>query len=68
MAIPCRYGHATRQYLGQADEKAFASAMRTPDNAGCPLGSDRFIRKLETLLHRRLRPRKRGRRRKKKPT
>jgi putative transposase len=49
-------------------DEAVVTRIRRWSNRGCPLGSDSFISKLETLLNRRLRPHKRGRPRKRKPT
>ena len=56
-----------RESICRPQDEAVLTHLRTWSNRGCPLGSDRFISKLEALLNRRLRPRKRGRPRKKKP-
>ncbi len=55
-----------RQYLGQADEEAFASAMRTRENTGRPLGEKTFVQRIGTLLGRDLLPKKPGRKRREK--
>ena len=55
-----------RESICQPQDEQTLMRFRTWSNRGCPLGSDSFLSKLETLLNRRLRPRKRGRPRKKK--
>ena len=54
-----------REFLRSPDDQDFADSIRTRTFNGRPLGSDRFIAKLETKLNRRLRPRPRGRPKKK---
>ena len=56
-----------RDAIGRPQDKAITERFRTWGNRGCPLGSDRFISKIETALNRRLRPLPRGRPRKKQP-
>jgi len=53
-----------REYLAEADEEAFASAMRTRENTGRPLGEKAFLQQIAALLGRDLLPRKPGRKRK----
>jgi len=50
-----------REAIARAQDEAIVAKLRDWSNRGCPLGSDRFIAKLERLLNRRLRPRPRGR-------
>jgi putative transposase len=50
-----------RKILRDPDDEAFIDRLRHQTTAGRPLGSDRFIAKLEAALNRRLRPRPRGR-------
>ena len=55
-----------RDAISRPQDKAIAERLRTWGNRGCPLGSDRFISKLETALNRRMRAarvRRRGGRR-----
>jgi len=59
---------AWREVLTAGDDPTELAALRVGLGRGRPLGSDRFIAKLETLLGRRLRPRPPGRPRKKRPT
>ena len=47
-------------YLALGVEEEPAAAMRRHERTGRPLGSDRFIKRLEKRLERTLRPRKRG--------
>ena len=55
-----------RDSIWRPQDEAIVTRLRTWSSRGCPLGSDRFIRKIETALNRRLRPAKRGRPPKKK--
>ena len=55
-----------RESICRPQDEQTLIRFRTWSNRGCPLGSDSFLSKLETLLNRRLRPAKRGRPRKKK--
>ncbi len=50
-----------RCLLERTDEDRLTTTLRLATSRGRPLGSDRFIAKLETLLGRRLRPLPRGR-------
>jgi putative transposase len=54
-----------RQTLGQRLDGETFSRLRLSTHRGRPLGSDRFLRKIESLLGRRLRPLPLSRRRKK---
>jgi len=45
-----------REELIHADDKEFCSALRASTWTGRPLGTDRFIAKVEVLVGRRLRP------------
>ena len=54
-----------REFLRSRDDEEFAGSIRTKTFNGQPLGSDRFISKLERKLNRRLRPRPMGRPKKK---
>ena len=53
-----------REELIHADDKEFSSSLRASTWAGRPLGTDRFIAKVEVLMGRRLRTLPRGRPRK----
>jgi len=53
-----------RQYLAQADEQSFASAMRTRENTGRPFGEKAFLQQIGALLAPDLLPKKPGRKRK----
>ena len=53
-----------RRLLARPDDERLVGALRLATSRGRPLGSDRFVAKLETLLGRRLRPLPRGRPRK----
>ena len=55
-----------RESIGQPQDEAIVTQLRTWANRGCPLGSDSFIRKLERRLRMRLRPAPLGRPKKKK--
>jgi putative transposase len=57
-----------RGTLRQHEESLLVQSLRLATSRGRPLGSDRFIAKLETLLGRRLRALPRGRPRKADPT
>jgi len=57
-----------REAICRPQDEQMLMRLRAWSNRGCPLGSDNFISKLETLLNRRLRPRQRGRPRKKRAT
>jgi putative transposase len=61
-----RDGDWSEAISGAQDEQV-VNRLRSWSNRGCPLGSDRFIAKMESALGRRLRPGKRGRPQKKKP-
>ena len=50
-----------REAIDRVQDEAIVAKLGNWSNRGCPLGSDRFIGKLERLLNRRLRPRPRGR-------
>jgi len=50
-----------RETLREQDDEAELARMRLSTSRGRPLGSDRFVAKLERLLNRRLRPLPRGR-------
>ena len=50
-----------RELLTRADDEQQLARFRLCTSRGRPLGSDRFVAKLETLLGRRLRPLSRGR-------
>jgi putative transposase len=50
-----------RRMLARPDDDRLVNSLRLSTSRGRPLGSDRFIAKLETLLGRRLRPLPRGR-------
>lgn len=50
-----------REELTHADDKEFSMSLRASTWTGRPLGSDRFIAKVEVLVGRRLRPLPRGR-------
>lgn len=50
-----------REFLRGAGDKDFIESIRKQTFNGRPLGSDRFIAKIEAKLNRRLRPRPRGR-------
>ena len=52
------------EYLTQPEDADDTARLRRWTRAGCPLGSDSFIRKLERTLGRRLRPLPVGRPRK----
>ena len=54
-----------REAISRPQDEPIVNRFRTWSHRGCPLGSDDFISKLESLLNRRLRPRRRGRPRKK---
>ena len=56
-----------QEALLRAGDASQTEALRGWTNRGCPLGSDRFLAKLEARLGRRLRPLPRGRPRKKIP-
>jgi len=47
--------------ISHRQDEEMLSSLRAWSNRGCPLGSDKFITKLERKLKRRLRPGKRGR-------
>ncbi len=53
-----------REMLVEAEDEEMVSALRATTHTGRPLGSDRFLNKLESTLGRRLRPLPRGRPRK----
>lgn len=52
----CTWG----EYILKDDEKTFAPAMRRAENTGRPLGNEKFIKKLSTLMNRNLLPKKPG--------
>jgi putative transposase len=54
-------GSDWREAIGRPQDELIVERLRLWSHRGCPLGSDRFISKLESLLNRRLRPRPRGR-------
>jgi putative transposase len=54
-----------RAALAQPEDEAFVKRLRLKTSSGWPLGSDRFVRRLERVLGRPLRPRPVGRPRKK---
>jgi len=56
-----------RAALRKAQDREMEARLRRWSNRGRPLGSDRWVRKLETLLNRRLRPNPRGRPRNRPP-
>ena len=53
-----------KEALLRATDASLTENLRGWTNRGCPLGSDRFVAKLEARLGRRLRPLPRGRPRK----
>jgi putative transposase len=62
-----RYGpDAWKKMLGDPLDEKMVARLRSGIARGRPLGSDRFIAKLETMFNRRLRPLPRGRPRKQK--
>jgi len=66
---PSRYkGDRWKTLLEGVEDESMVGTIRTSTFKGVPLGSDRFISKLETRLGRRLRPLPVGRPRKKKKT
>jgi len=50
-----------RRMLERPEDDRLVASLRLATSRGRPLGSDRFVAKLETLLGRRLRPLPRGR-------
>jgi putative transposase len=51
-------------WLREQDDEVFVEAIRRHTSTGRPCGSPQFVERLETVLGRRLRPAKRGRKRK----
>ena len=57
-------GRDWQEALSGAQDEQVTQRLRTWSYRGCPLGSDRFISKIEALFGMRLRPQVRGRPRK----
>ena len=49
-----------REFLSRDDEEELGARMRRAESTGRPLGEDKFVKNLETLLGRDLMPKKRG--------